>query len=227
MQIGDLSRTHVPQEMRDSAARQALRVLLVAGLIAGGSLALWLTGGSGSSAGGMVAVAPPQTASPDRPTAAPVQVADAAPSAPIAAASAPLGSGSPPERPSQDWTRAPAEPAPVPSAALQVATAPKQPDAAIDPPAPSPAPPTDMNMTGTVTQQASLAESYVPAGGPDAGLVDLNRASIEQLNNLKGTGSLGRAIVKGRPYRSVEDLVKKKVLRRTAFEKIKDQVTVQ
>ena len=54
MQIGDLSRTHVPQEMRDSAARQILRVLLVAGLMAGGSLALWLTGGSGSSAGGMV-----------------------------------------------------------------------------------------------------------------------------------------------------------------------------
>jgi DNA uptake protein ComE-like DNA-binding protein len=84
-----------------------------------------------------------------------------------------------------------------------------------------------MNMTGTVTQQASLEGSYVPAGDPAPTLVDLNKASVEQLNNLKGAGSLGRAIVRGRPYKSVEDLVKKRVVRRTAFERIKDQVTVQ
>ena len=50
---------------------------------------------------------------------------------------------------------------------------------------------------------------------------------MEELNRLKGAGSLGRAIVRGRPYRSVDDLVNKRVLRRTAFERIKDQVTVQ
>jgi DNA uptake protein ComE-like DNA-binding protein len=84
-----------------------------------------------------------------------------------------------------------------------------------------------MNMTGTVTQQASLAESYVPADGSSTTLVDLNKSSIEQLNNLKGAGSLGRAIVRGRPYKTVEDLVKKRVVRRTAYERIKDQVAVR
>jgi DNA uptake protein ComE-like DNA-binding protein len=47
------------------------------------------------------------------------------------------------------------------------------------------------------------------------------------LNSLKGAGSLGRAIVRGRPYRSADDLVKKQVVRRTVYERIKDQVTVQ
>ena len=40
-------------------------------------------------------------------------------------------------------------------------------------------------------------------------------------------GALGRAIIRHRPYRSVDDLMKKKVLRRSVFEKIKNQVKVQ
>jgi len=51
--------------------------------------------------------------------------------------------------------------------------------------------------------------------------------TLEDLNTLDGAGSLGKAIIRGRPYASVDDLVKKRVLRRTSFEKIKDQVTVQ
>ena len=43
MQVGDLSRTHVPCERRDNPALQTMRLLLVGGLIAGGSLALGLT----------------------------------------------------------------------------------------------------------------------------------------------------------------------------------------
>jgi DNA uptake protein ComE-like DNA-binding protein len=81
-------------------------------------------------------------------------------------------------------------------------------------------------MTGTVAKHASLAEP-APPESPAGGLVDLNRASVEQLNSLKGAGSLGRAIIRHRPYRSVDDLVKRKIVRRTVFEKIKGQVTVQ
>ena len=47
------------------------------------------------------------------------------------------------------------------------------------------------------------------------------------LNALKGAGALGRAIIRGRPYKSADDLVKKKIVRRTVYERIKDQVTVQ
>jgi DNA uptake protein ComE-like DNA-binding protein len=81
-------------------------------------------------------------------------------------------------------------------------------------------------MTGTVAKHASLAGPARPES-PVADLVDLNRASVEQLNSLKGAGALGRAIVKGRPYKSVDDLMRKKVLRRQVFEKIRDQVKVQ
>jgi DNA uptake protein ComE-like DNA-binding protein len=56
-------------------------------------------------------------------------------------------------------------------------------------------------------------------------LVDLNSASLQQLNNL-GAGRIGRAIIRGRPYLSKEDLVRKRVLNRTDFGRIKDQVTV-
>ena len=84
-----------------------------------------------------------------------------------------------------------------------------------------------MNLTGTVTQQAGLAQPPVPSPAPTSALVDLNKGSLEQLNTLRGAGSLGRAIMRGRPYKSVEDLVKKRVVRRTSYERIKDQVTVQ
>ncbi|MBF9195573.1 helix-hairpin-helix domain-containing protein [Microvirga sp. BT290] len=88
------------------------------------------------------------------------------------------------------------------------------------------APPADIDMTGAVAKHASLAVPASPLG-PVADLVDLNRASVEQLNSLKGAGALGRAIIKHRPYRSVDDLVKRKIVRRTVFEKIKGQVTVR
>ncbi|WP_243372742.1 helix-hairpin-helix domain-containing protein [Microvirga solisilvae] len=73
-------------------------------------------------------------------------------------------------------------------------------------------------MTGAVN---------VASNPPSGDLINLNTASFEQLNTMKGAGPLGRAIIKGRPYASVEDLVKRKVMRRSVYEKIKDQVTVR
>ena len=99
--------------------------------------------------------------------------------------------------------------------------------------APVPARTNDMNLTGAVAapakaaQPVKVASAVASSGASDAGLVDLNRGSLEDLNTLDGAGSLGKAIIRGRPYASVDDLVKKRVLRRTSFEKIKDQVTVQ
>jgi DNA uptake protein ComE-like DNA-binding protein len=62
-----------------------------------------------------------------------------------------------------------------------------------------------------------------PSPAAAKALVDLNSASVEELNRL-GAGRVGRAIVRGRPYSSTEDLVRKRVLNRTAFGRIKDQV---
>lgn len=81
---------------------------------------------------------------------------------------------------------------------------------------------TSSDMTGTV-RVANTASDTAQEGD----LVDLNTAPFEQLNALRDAGPIGRAIIKGRPYASVEDLVKRKVLRRSVYEKIKDQVTVR
>ncbi len=62
---------------------------------------------------------------------------------------------------------------------------------------------------------------------PPIGRVDLNSASVQDLNNLRGGGMIGRAIVRGRPYKSVDDLVRKRVLTRSTFRRIADQVSAR
>ncbi|WP_245435448.1 ComEA family DNA-binding protein [Microvirga calopogonii] len=243
MNVGDLSRPRTPREPHDNAAFQVMRVLLVIGLMSAGWLALGRFRESGPATEGMVTAAPPQTitvesrtpAPPDR--APPVQVADADPAALITLPTKPVAAVRPPETGEDDGEQSFDEPA-LDSAAIaqsrdQSLAVLKQFEDALgqssrkEPSKPQPAPRTDMNMTGAVTQQASLASQYVPAGGSAADLVDLNKSSVEDLNRLKGAGSLGRAIVRGRPYKSVEDLVNKRVVRRDVFERIKDQVAVQ
>jgi DNA uptake protein ComE-like DNA-binding protein len=130
--------------------------------------------------------------------------------------------------------RAPSEPASLPAPAPQALIVPKPVEAAVvKAPAPAPARSNDMNLTGTVAQPAKapapvkVASVAPSSGASEAGLVDLNKGSFEDLNSLDGAGSLGKAIIRNRPYASVDDLVKKRVLRRTSFEKIKDQVKVQ
>jgi DNA uptake protein ComE-like DNA-binding protein len=81
-------------------------------------------------------------------------------------------------------------------------------------------------VTGALTPSAAAtAEAPAPAPAP-SGAINLNTASLEQLNSLRGGGRIGRAIIRGRPYASSEDLLKKRVLNRSAYERIKDQVTV-
>ena len=67
----------------------------------------------------------------------------------------------------------------------------------------------------------SLSE-FAP-GAPDPARVDINTASVEELNRLGGR--FGRAIIAGRPYASIDDLVSKRVLSRSTFSQIKDQIT--
>ena len=56
--------------------------------------------------------------------------------------------------------------------------------------------------------------------------IDLNTASIEELNALGG-GRIGKAIARRRPYASPEDLLDKRVINRATFARIRDQITVQ
>jgi len=54
--------------------------------------------------------------------------------------------------------------------------------------------------------------------------VDINTASAEDLNRLGGR--FAKAIIRDRPYGSVDELVSKRVLTRSTFSQIRDQITV-
>jgi DNA uptake protein ComE-like DNA-binding protein len=75
-------------------------------------------------------------------------------------------------------------------------------------------------------QLASVDGGDAAADTLSSGGLDLNKASVAELNAL-GTGRIGKAIARGRPYASPEDLLRKRVLNRATYARIKDQVTVQ
>jgi DNA uptake protein ComE-like DNA-binding protein len=56
-------------------------------------------------------------------------------------------------------------------------------------------------------------------------LIDINSASPQELQQLKGIGDArAEAIVKGRPYKGKDDLVQKKILTKSVYDGIKDQI---
>jgi hypothetical protein len=65
-----------------------------------------------------------------------------------------------------------------------------------------------------------------PLGVPQGGKHDLNVASLADLNSLQGGGLIGRAIIAGRPYRSVDELVTRRILSRATYNWIKGQVQI-
>ncbi|WP_018259747.1 helix-hairpin-helix domain-containing protein [Methylobacterium sp. WSM2598] len=138
----------------------------------------------------------------------PAPQAPAAP-APAAPAAALLGAESRPLAP-------PFGGPPAPPPAIE---APAEPAAAAPPPVfPEP------------TRVAS-AEDPPPAAAaepsPAPGGIDLNTATLAELNGLRGGGRIGKAIIAGRPYASPGDLLAKRVVSRAVFERIKDQVAVR
>ena len=58
--------------------------------------------------------------------------------------------------------------------------------------------------------------------------VNINKASKEELDKLWGIGGVkSEAIIEGRPYEKIEDIMKVKGIKAGEFEKIKDQITVK
>lgn len=60
-----------------------------------------------------------------------------------------------------------------------------------------------------------------------SGLININTASEKELDTLAGVGEkTAQKIIDNRPYSSVEELLSKKVVNKSVFEKIKEKVTV-
>ncbi|WP_082494535.1 helix-hairpin-helix domain-containing protein [Methylobacterium sp. Leaf108] len=100
------------------------------------------------------------------------------------------------------------------------------------PPTPEPVPqraaPTVFDQTPRAEPVQDAAGAAADATGPRAlAVVDLNSASLAELNGLQGGGAIGKAIVRGRPYATVDQLLSKRILSRSTYQRIKDQVTVR
>lgn len=68
----------------------------------------------------------------------------------------------------------------------------------------------------------------VPDTMKDDARVDLNTATVEQLMSVKGINkSIAEAIVKARPFRSVEELTARKIVSAAALRPVKDQLVIR
>ena len=188
------------------------RVLIVSGFVAAVGTALVqfrtppvqsISTDAGTKAPQLSRIAGPE---PSAERSAPVP----APSPPLPAQPPAIAAAVPPQYSAPVAQPAAMEPSPAtapPAAQARIA--------AVQPPSPAPiAQPSPAEQTGALS-----------ARKPDSNLVDINTASVDQLNGLGGR--FGKAIVRGRPYRSIEELVSKRILTRATFNKIKDQIAAR
>jgi competence protein ComEA len=81
--------------------------------------------------------------------------------------------------------------------------------------------PADAKPADAKAADAKPAADKAPAGD----LLDINSATADQLGALPGIGDVrAAAIIKGRPYKGKDDLVKKKILTPGVYKKIKDLI---
>jgi DNA uptake protein ComE-like DNA-binding protein len=70
-------------------------------------------------------------------------------------------------------------------------------------------------------KKAEAPAAAAPMGEP----MDINSASETELATLKGIGEVrAKAIVKHRPYKGKDDLVRKKIIPQNVYDDIKDQI---
>lgn len=76
-------------------------------------------------------------------------------------------------------------------------------------------------------EQVSVGSSSGVGGAAVNSKVNINTAPESELDSLSGVGpATASKIISDRPYQSIEDLLNKKVVSKSVFEKIKDQVVV-
>jgi len=79
-------------------------------------------------------------------------------------------------------------------------------------------------QSNTATTPASSSKSARSAS-PKSEKLDIKSASKDKLDALPGIGdALAQKIVAGRPYRTKRDLVTRKIIPQSTYEKIKDRI---
>jgi competence protein ComEA len=75
----------------------------------------------------------------------------------------------------------------------------------------------------------SILEGLTPAKPSSTvnGGINLNTASKDELNSLEGVGDVtAQKIIDNRPYKSIQDLVDKKIIGQSVFDKVKASVKI-
>jgi competence protein ComEA len=80
-----------------------------------------------------------------------------------------------------------------------------------------------LDYTQPNIQRASYNNVYF-----DSQLININQATMDELDQLPGVGKVtAQKIIQNRPYSNIDELLTKKVVNKSVFEKIKDLITVE
>lgn len=94
-------------------------------------------------------------------------------------------------------------------------------------PKPAAPPPAAAKAPAAAAAPAAATAPAAPAAprAPAADKLDINTASVEQLEALKGVGPVrAKAIVKGRPYKGKDDLVRRKIVPQSVYDEISELI---
>src|SRR4051812_42846276 len=92
----------------------------------------------------------------------------------------------------------------------------------------TPAKPSTTSPAPTTPATKPAAPAATTAAPTQAGLIDINSASKDQLDALPQIGSArAEAIIKGRPYKAKNELVDKKIIPQNAYKAIQHKIVAR